>query len=208
MVETETKKQEEKVEDKKETVVETERKIAKEKVEKNEGKKKLKNIKQIENTNEKSTEDSDEKNKPKEKSKQTSPKKRTAIVNGRDLPISTKHAVAICNFIKNKNIDIAIVELGLVEKKKKPVPMRGEIPHKKGIMSGRYPIKATGILLKLLKSLKSNAMANELELEKYKLSCMANVASRQYKRSGRSRFKRSHVQFKLTQIIKQKKKRK
>jgi len=84
--------------------------------------------------------------------------------------------------------------------------MRGEIPHRKGIMSGRYPLSALGHIIKVLKSLKSNALVNELELEKYKLSCMANVASRQYKRSGRSRFKRSHVQFKLTQIIKQKKK--
>lgn len=145
-----------------------------------------------------------EEKKPKEKKEGkvvTNPKvKRTeAVVNGRSLPISTKHAIAICNFIKNKDIDQAIRELEQVKEKKKPVPMRGEIPHRKGkgMMSGKYPIKAAGEFIKLLKSLKANAIVNELELEKCKLACMSNVAARQYRRFGRGRFKRTHIQLKL-----------
>lgn len=149
------------------------------------------------------------KEKPKEKVV-TKPKvKRTeAVVNGRSLPISTKHAIAICNFIKNKDIDVAIAELEQVEKKKKAVPMRGEIPHRKGkgMMSGRYPVNASGEFIKLLKSLKSNAIVNELELEKCRLACMPNVAARQYRRFGRGRFKRTHVQVKLIPITKKKSK--
>ena len=136
-------------------------------------------------------------------------KKTEAIVNGKDLPISTKHAVAICNYIKGKDIDRAISMLEEVVKMKKPVPMRGEIPHKKGIMSGRYPVKAAGFCIKLLKSLKSNAIVNELELEKYQVHCIPNVAPRPYKRFGAGRFKRSHVTIKLipiTKKIKEKKK--
>lgn len=129
--------------------------------------------------------------------KKTTPKKIEAVVNGRDLRISTKHAVAVCNYIKNKDVDIAIRDLEEVGKMRKPIPMRGEIPHKKGMMSGRYPINAVYDIIRLLKSVKSNALSHEIELEKVKIACMANVASRPAKRFGQGRHKRSHVQIKL-----------
>lgn len=128
-------------------------------------------------------------------------KKTEAVVNGKDLSVSLKHAVAICNFIKGKEIDKAIFELEEVTKLKRAVPMRGEIPHRKGnMMSGRYPTKAAGIYVKLLKSLKSNAIANEMELEKYQLHAIPNLAPRPFRRFGQGRFKRSHVAIKLVPI--------
>jgi len=133
------------------------------------------------------------------------PKKTEAVVNGKDIPISTKYAVAICNYIRGKNIDNAISMLEKIEKMKKPIPMKGEISHKKGIMSGKYPVKAVREFVKLLKSLRANAIVNELELEKYKLFCKADIASRPYRRFGRTRFKRSHVQLKLIEPIKRRK---
>ena len=135
-------------------------------------------------------------------------KKNEAIVNGRNLSMGIKHAVAISNYIRGKEIDNAIKMLEEVEKYKKAIPMRGEIPHRHGMMSGRYPIKATGIMIKLLKSLKSNAIQHELELEKFKIFAMANVASRPYKKFGAGRFKRTHVTIKLIPIIKNKEKKK
>ena len=146
----------------------------------------------------------------KEEKKPESPKivKTEAVVNARSLPISTKYAIAICNMIRNKNLDYALERLELAEKMKIPVPMRGEIPHKKGIMSGRYPVKALGHFIKVLKSLKSNALVNELELEKYKLFCKANVASRPYRRFGKGKFKRTHVTVKLIRPTKKVKKSK
>ncbi len=128
------------------------------------------------------------------------PKKTEAVVNGRSLRISTKHSIAVCNFIRDKNVDKAILNLEEVSKMKKPIPMRGEIPHKKGIMSGRYPINAVNAFLTLLKSVKSNAIVNELELEKVKIFCKANVASRPSRRFGQGKHKRSHVQIKLIPI--------
>jgi len=125
------------------------------------------------------------------------PKKTETVVNGKDLRISTKHAVAVCNFVRNKNIDLAMNNLEQVGKMKIAIPMRGEIPHKKGMMSGRYPLKAVAEFMRLLKSLRSNAIFHDLELEKVKISCMANVAARPYRRGGQKRFKRTHVQIKL-----------
>jgi len=135
-------------------------------------------------------------------------KKTEAIVNGLGLHISKKHSVAICNFIRGKNIDKAIEMLGDVLKFKKPVPMRGEIPHKKGIMSGRYPLNAAKEFIVLLKSLRANAIVNELELEKLVIFCKADLASRPYKRFGRKKAKRCHVTIKLVPIIKKEKKKK
>ena len=151
-----------------------------------------------EKVNEKSKDDKNIKKKEKIKPP-TGPKKSEAVVNGRDLRISTKHSVAVCNFIKNKNIDDALARLEEVSKMKRAIPMRGEIPHRKGkMMSGRYPLNAVKAFMILLKSLKANAINHELELEKVKLSCMANVASRPMKRHGQRKHKRSHVQIKLT----------
>ncbi len=129
-------------------------------------------------------------------------KKTEAVVNGRNLSCGLKHAAAICNMIRGKNIDVAISMLEEVVKYKRAIPMRGEIPHRHGMMSGRYPIKATGIYIKLLKSLKSNAIQHELELEKFKIFAMPNVAPRPYRKFGAGRFKRSHVVLKLIPIIK------
>jgi ribosomal protein L22 len=151
---------------------------------------------------EKSKEEEKKETKKDEKKSEVSkgPKKKEAVINGRDLRISTKHAIAVCNFIRNKNVDRAIVELEQVGNMKKPIPMKGEIPHKKGIMSGRYPINAVKAFIRLLKSVKANAIVNELELEKVNIYCMANVASRPAKRFGQMKHKRSHVQIKLIPI--------
>jgi|SRR3989338_5055362 len=140
----------------------------------------------------------------KPKHEKTHPKKNYAVINAKDLPISTKHSIALCNFIRNKDIEESIKKLDMVKNKRLPLPMRGEIPHKKGkgIMSARYPLNATEQFIKLLKSLMLNAIANELELEKYRIECYANVASRPYKRHGSGRFKRTHVTIKLTPMVK------
>ncbi len=149
----------------------------------------------VENSGEKSD---DLKEKIKKPEKKSIPKKIEAKVNGKDLKISTKQAIAVCNFIRNKDIDIAIADLEQASKMKLAIPMKGEIPHRKGdIMSGRYPIKAVNEFIRLLKSLKANTIVNELELEKVKLACIANIASRAYKRFGNRKFKRTHVEIKL-----------
>lgn len=130
---------------------------------------------------------------------QTKPKikKSEVIVNGRNLPISTKYSSAICRFIKKKKIGDAIADLEQVLVNKKAVPMKGEIPHRKGkgIMSGRYPKKASKYFVKLLKSLQANANANELD-NPLIVEAVANIGSRPYGRFGRIRRKRTHVKIK------------
>jgi len=72
------------------------------------------------------------KKKDKKKPGEKKVKKTEAIVNGRDLSLSTKQCIAICNFIRGKTIDKAISQLGEVLEMKRAIPMKGEIPHRKG----------------------------------------------------------------------------
>jgi len=137
--------------------------------------------------------------KKEDKKKKETPKikKNEAVVNGSSLPISTKDSIFICKFIKYKKIENAIADLEQVLLHKKAVPMKGEIPHKKGkgMSSGRFANKAVGYFIRLLKSLQANANANDLN-EPIIVEAVANFASRPYGKFGRVQKKRSHVKIK------------
>lgn len=151
---------------------------------------------------------SEKKKEDKKKAEEGKPRKTEAVVNGKDLGISTKHAIAICNFIRGKNIDKAVSQLQEVADVKRAIPMKGELPHRKGkgMERGRYPSNAAKQFIKLLRQLSANATINGLDLEKTGIECKANRASRPYRRGGSQRFKRTHVTLKL--IIKQNKTKK
>ena len=121
------------------------------------------------------------------------PKKTKAFINVKDLPISAKHAAAICMFIKRKKINDAIKELEQVSALRKPIPMKGEIPHRKGeIMSGRYPKKAAKNFIVLLKSLSSNCSYLGIE-DPMITEAFANKGGRTFGRRG--------VRKKRTQVV-------
>ena len=124
------------------------------------------------------------------------PKKSEAVAQSYNLPISTKHSTAVCKFIKNKKIEDAINDLEFVIRLKKAVPMKGEIPHRKGkgMMSGRFPKKSAGYFLNLLKSLSANSDYNGLK-EPIIVEAVANIGVRPYGRFGSVRKKRTHVKI-------------
>ena len=129
-------------------------------------------------------------------------KKEKAISKGVSVPASMKQCAYICSFIKNKHIDKAISDLEEVIKMKKIVPFKGEIPHRHGkrMMSGRYPIKASKIFIKLLKGLKGNVIVNGLDMEKTRIVLgSANWASRPM-RSNNRRGKRTNILLEAKEI--------
>ncbi|MEX0921020.1 MAG: uL22 family ribosomal protein [Candidatus Pacearchaeota archaeon] len=139
----------------------------------------------------------DDKEKPSKKiEKNEKNKKDFAIVNSNNLPISTKHSKAICKFIRGKKIGDAIADLEKVLVLKKAVPMKGEIGHRKGkgMMSGRFPKKASERFIKLLKSLSANSINHGIE-NPFVTEAIANIGSRPYGRFGRVRMKRTHVKL-------------
>lgn len=132
-------------------------------------------------------------------------KKDEVKVYGKDAPVSYKIASYICKFIKNKTIEDAIKDLQEVQRLRKAVPMKGEIPHRKGnIMSGRFPVKASSEFEKLLKSLQGNANQHEVD-EPVITKAIANIAARPLGKKGRVSKKRSHIEIYATEKSKIKK---
>lgn len=162
---------------------------------------------EVKKTEDKKTEQKNEKKQPTRKKEFV--KKDEAAANGISLPISTKDSVAICRFIRHKPIEKAIADLELVEKFKKAIPMKGEIPHRKGkgMMAGRYMTKPVGYFIRLLKNLQANANVNGIE-EAIIVEAVPNRASRPYGRFGRVKRKRTHIYVKVAEKNKLKKKKK
>lgn len=131
-----------------------------------------------------------------EAKKETKPKKvcTEAKVNAADAPISTRHSVDLCKFIKNKEIEKAIGELEEVVAKRRALPMKGEFAHRKGkgMMSGKYPQNSTKYFIKLLKSLQANSNANDIK-DPVIVEAIANLAPRPRGRFGRYQRKRTHI---------------
>ena len=123
-------------------------------------------------------------------------KKTEAVVMADNIPISTKHSAAICKFIKNKKIEDAISDLESVLSFKRAIPMKGEIPHRKGkkMMSGRFPKKASENFIRLLKSLNANANYNGL-VNPVIVEAVANIGVRPFGRFGAVRKKRTHIKI-------------
>lgn len=128
----------------------------------------------------------------KKEEKKEKPKRTSAFVNVKDIPISVKYSAAICRFIKHKKINDAISQLEQVISKKRPIPMKGEIPHRKGdIMSGRFPQKASKNFIIILKSLSSNCSYHGIE-NPIISQAFANIGVRPFGRGG-TRKKRTHI---------------
>ena len=79
---------------------------------------------------------------------------------GRELPISPKRSREVAKFIRGKRLSVAKKELELVSKKEMAIPYfrhNRKIPHRKGMMSGKYPVKVADAFLRILQNAESNA---------------------------------------------------
>jgi large subunit ribosomal protein L22 len=131
---------------------------------------------------------------------------------GKDLPISTKHALEISKFIRNKNLQIAKDLLEKISKKKmalKFTRFNHGVGHKKGIGPGRYPVKACEEILKILDIVESNAVFKGFDANSLVIKHISSQrASRplKYGRRTRGEAKRSHVEIVVEEVVKEKKK--
>lgn len=91
---------------------------------------------------------------------------KTSKAMGKELHISRKQAHEIATAIKGMNLGIAEKFLENVAALKQAVPYKRftrNIPHKRGMCSGRYPQKAAKEFLKVLKNAQSNATYKGLD---------------------------------------------
>ena len=96
---------------------------------------------------------------------------------GKELNISPKKAVEICNSLRGMNLQDAKEFLEDVIEMKRPVPYkrykRGT-SNKKGIKGpGGYPVKAAAAILKVLESVEANAEHKELDPDEMRISVIA-----------------------------------
>jgi large subunit ribosomal protein L22 len=95
----------------------------------------------------------------------------TARAMAYELHISPKHAHEVIKAIKGKKVEDAEAFLENVLDMKVAVPYKRykkKVPHRRGLKNwdaGRYPVRATAEILKVLKSARSNAEYKGLDTE-------------------------------------------
>ncbi|MBS3138088.1 50S ribosomal protein L22 [Candidatus Woesearchaeota archaeon] len=133
---------------------------------------------------------------------------------GRDLPISMKHSVEVCAFVKGKDLQHAKQLLKEVIVLKRAVPyyrFNQDLGHKKGMASGRYPQKTAKEILKVIESAEVNAQFKGMNTSRLRIAHLAaHLASRPFQ-SGRHRgrkMKRTHIEVIVQEYKKQDKEQK
>ena len=124
----------------------------------------------------------------------------TAKVNGKSLNISSKQAMEICSFIRNKNLQEAKKILSEVVLLRYSIPFKrfnDNLSHKKKKGPARYPVKAAKEINKLLESAEANAQFKGLSKDLVIKHVKADFASRPW-HSGRQRrikMKRTNIEL-------------
>jgi len=133
-------------------------------------------------------------------------KEKIAYAVGRDLGISLKSSIEICNAIRYKTTEDAERILNEAMTMKKAIPFKrfmDGVGHKpgKGMASGRYPLKACTGILTVLKSAEKNAEAKGLGQLKIQ-HIRASKGSDQWHmgRQRRRKMKRTHIEIMLEEI--------
>ena len=128
-------------------------------------------------------------------------KEHMAKASGKLLAISTKASIEICNSIRKKTVAKAKNLLKEVITLRKPVKytrfMNGA-GHKKGMASGKYPVKASSEILKVIETAEANAQFKGLNTSNLIINHLsAHKAGNvwHYGRVRRRKMKRTHIEI-------------
>ncbi len=108
---------------------------------------------------------------------------KTSKALGKELHISKKHAHEIASAIKGMKLNKARGFLEDVSELKQAVPYKRytrNIPHRKGMCTGRYPQKAAKEFLRVLKNAESNATYKGLDPENMRITHIATKKGHTY----------------------------
>lgn len=122
----------------------------------------------------------------------------------RNVPISWKHGVEISNALRFRSVEYAKKFLEEVIALKRPVRFTRfwrDVGHKAGMSSGRYPQKAAGEFLRLIKSVEANAQVKGLNIASLKITKLITNTAPKAPSAGRKRHtaKRSHLEIEVGQ---------
>ena len=115
------------------------------------------------------------------------------VVNGKDLPISNRHTIAICKVLKNHSINESITMLEEIIKQKWGLDKNtGKL--KKSAYGVKHPVSTAKVILKMLKSLSANANAKGLDTSSVLVLGKADKATTPQRPGSRFiKFKRTHL---------------
>lgn len=119
-------------------------------------------------------------------------KENSAKALGRNLQISTKQSIEICNFIRGKSVKKAKEMLQKVSEKKMAVPFKRfnmDMGHKTGIGPGRYPHNASLEILYVIEQAEANAQFKGINTSNLVLSHISANNGTNSWRHGRRRVK-------------------
>lgn len=132
----------------------------------------------------------------------------TARAIGRDLPISTKQSIEICNYIRGDKIGRAKAKLADAMNGRLAIPFKRftkDMGHKKNMAAGKYPKNACNRILDTIASAEANARSKGLNADNLIIkSIVANKAARPYRygRRRRVKMKRTHIEVILSEAKK------
>jgi len=124
-----------------------------------------------------------------------------ARASGRDLRVSPKAAREICNSIRHMRLGEARRFLQDVIDMKRPVPYRRhkkKVSHKAGLdgwYAGRFPVKASKEILRVLNCLEANCEEQGLDVERLRIIHAAAQRARVLKRFVPRAFGRSSPNY-------------
>lgn len=132
---------------------------------------------------------------------------------GVSLPVSMKHSIEVCNFIRQKTVEEAKQVLQKVADKKQAIPYRRfnrDLGHKTKIGMGRYPIKTSIEIKKVLEAAEANAQFKGLNTSSMiikHISVQQAPNAWRYGRQRRRKTKRANVEVVVQETKKSKEKK-
>jgi large subunit ribosomal protein L22 len=113
---------------------------------------------------------------------------KTALGSGREIRISPKAAREICNELRGLRLEAAKTYLEEVIAMRQAVPFRRhdkKVGHRKGLHkadTGRYPVKASKEILRVLQNAENNADYKGLDLDRLRVTHISAYPGRVLKR--------------------------
>ena len=124
---------------------------------------------------------------------------------GKDINISFKKTIAVCDCVREKNLTEAIALLERVIALEEAIPFRKYnkgVSHRTGVGIAKYPKKAATEVLKVLKNAQGNAEYKGLDNDRLKIiSIMVNKGQCRKRRKPKGRWKAWKTQFVCVQAV-------
>ena len=128
---------------------------------------------------------------------------------GKDIDVSFKKAVVVCDKLRGMKLEEAITLLEAVVALEQPIPFKkykDGTSHKPGMGPAKYPKKAAGEILKILKNAQTNAEYKGLDTGKLQvINIQANKGPSRKRRKPKGRWKAWKTQYvSVMAIVKEK----